>query len=187
VNLAGADLGGVTLSAALDGRLPRSSRAGSEFQFRYPSLPLLGWIVYWRDPTASFALDRSGRWSLRFDGGAASVSGDLRDIGLEEMELRGGVKRIDLDLPEPRGLVSLRFRGGVGQLLIRRPLNAPLRLRVTGGAGNVEFDGQGYGSMGGPITLTSGGQEAQSRYVIEVKGGVGRVVVSQWASLASDT
>ena len=179
VKLAVADLGGEVVRVTLDGRQPRSSRSDREFRFRYPSLPLIGWIVYWRDPSARITIDPSEQWSLRFTGGAASVSGDLRSLGLEEVQLQGGVKRIELDLPTPSGVVGLRFRGGVGQLLLRRPAGVPLRLHITGGAGHVELDGQQYGSMGGPIAMTAGATEGgQGRYEIEIKGGAGRVVVS---------
>jgi hypothetical protein len=62
--------------------------------------------------------------------------------------------------------------GGARTIRIERPRETPVRLRVAGGAGGIELDGQVVASRGGDLSLDSRDWTGKGdRYSIEVVGG----------------
>jgi hypothetical protein len=105
-------------------------------------------------------------------GGAGRVEADLRQIDLQRFQLTGGSERIQLELGEPRGEVAVGIVGGARTIRIERPRGTPARLRVSGGSGRVEFDGQAVAQKGGETTFESGGWTGRGdHFTIEVVGG----------------
>lgn len=127
---------------------------------------------------ADLALNPAIPWEIALHGGAHRLSGDLGGLPLRSLELTGGVGTVELDLGRPNGVVRLRIAGGASEIRLRRPAGVPLSLRVAGGSGRIDFDGQRLGGVGGETVLESAGaSQAADRFVVELVGGVGRVSV----------
>ncbi|WIM99206.1 hypothetical protein ACTOB_002850 [Actinoplanes oblitus] len=89
----------------------------------------------------TIVLNAAVRWTLRLDGGVTHSRLDLTGADLAALDLNGGASRIDLSLPEPRGLVPVRMTGGVDQFRVTLPDTTPVRVRVESGAGQVTVGG----------------------------------------------
>jgi DNA-binding MarR family transcriptional regulator len=126
----------------------------------------------WRKRKAAFELNATIPWSLEIVGGVERVDADLRDVGLRRFQLTGGTQRIDLALGAPTNEVQVQVVGGASAIRIDRPRHVPVRLRVSGGSGRIEVDGQALSRRGGEIALDSTGWTGRgARYVIEIVGG----------------
>ena len=126
----------------------------------------------WRTRKATFALNSAIAWEIEIVGGVERVEADLRDIELRRFQLAGGSERIHLEVGSPNGEVPVQIVGGAKAIRIERPKDTPVRLRVSGGSGRVELDGQVLGRMGGETTIDSvGWAERRDRFEVEVVGG----------------
>jgi DNA-binding MarR family transcriptional regulator len=136
------------------------------------------WSWSSRDLRSDFTLNARVPWDIEVAGGANRFQARLADIDLRSFELTGGVNQLRLTLGRPTGDVPIRLASS-NTIRIERPVGAALRLRVAGGAANVEFDGQKLGAMGGHPNLESTGAGAASdRYSVEINGGVARLTVA---------
>lgn len=134
----------------------------------------------WRKRTADITLNAGLPWTVDIQGGASTLTGDLRDVDVRSMDLMGGASNLELSLGQPRGLVPIRVVGGIGTLRVDRPHGAAIQLRVVGGIGKAEIDGQHVGGKGGKSLIESrGAGSSANRFTIEVVGGAGRAEVDQ--------
>jgi DNA-binding MarR family transcriptional regulator len=132
----------------------------------------------WRKRVATMALSVELPWAIEIVGGIQRVEADLRAISLRRLELTGGTERVQVELGPPDGEIPVRIVGGAKTIRIEHPSDAPLRLRVRGGASQVELDGQVLGKMGGDISVDSRGWAGSTdRYAVEVVGGAKTVTV----------
>jgi hypothetical protein len=70
--------------------------------------------------------------------------------------------------------------GGASAVSVRRPAGVPARVRVAGGATNLTFDDERFGSLGGETRLAStGADDAAERYDVEVDGGASKLSVTE--------
>lgn len=126
----------------------------------------------WRRRKAAVALNATIPWSLEIVGGVERVEADLRDVPLRRFQLTGGTQRIELGLGAPKDEVQVQVVGGSSAIRIDRPRNVPVRLRVSGGSGRIEVDGQALSQRGGEIAIdTTGWTGRGGRYAVEVVGG----------------
>jgi DNA-binding MarR family transcriptional regulator len=136
------------------------------------------WSWSSRDLRSDFTLNARVPWDIEVAGGANRFQARLADVDLRSFELTGGVNQLRLTLGRPTGDIPIRLASS-NSIRIERPAGAALRLRVAGGAANVEFDGQKLGAMGGHPNLESPGASAASdRYSVEINGGVARLTVA---------
>ena len=75
-------------------------------------------------------------------------------------------------LPPPRGIVPVHVAGGVNDLSVVRPTGTAARLRVRGGASNVDFDGRRFSAMGRDARWASTDGDDPDQYEIEISGGI---------------
>lgn len=126
----------------------------------------------WRKRRASFDLNPAVPWTFEIFGGVERLQADLRGLRLSKFQLTGGADRLQLELPRPDGEVQVQMVGGAKTIRIERPRETPVRLRVAGGAGGIELDGQIVASRGGDLSLDSRDWTGKGdRYSIEVVGG----------------
>lgn len=134
----------------------------------------------WRKRHADVALNVTIPWDVELNGGANKVTGDLEAVDLRSFSMQGGVDRFRLVLGQPSGVVSINLTGGVSQLHLERPTGVPVQLRIDGGAGSVALDRQKLGGVGGGTVLESQDtSRSADRYVVELTGGAGRIVVRE--------
>jgi len=132
----------------------------------------------WRQRRADVALNASVPWDVEIIGGSNKLQGKLALVDLRSFELTGGASQLRLMLGRPTGIVPIRLVGGASNARFERPTGVPVQLKLSGGAGGVEFDGQKLGSTAGHSVLeTSGASAASDRFVIEVTGGASRISV----------
>lgn len=134
----------------------------------------------WGRTSADVRLSPSVRWAIEIRGGVSHWDGDLRELELAGIEVRGGVNKVDLRLPRPTETVLVRVSGGVNRLTLLRPGSVPARVQIGGGASKLELDSQYLGAVGGPVRLeTPDYSNAAGRYELEVGGGASRITIGQ--------
>jgi hypothetical protein len=179
VTIVGAD--GTTDLASLrfEGTAPMVFADDGRLTIEYPRVSPSEWLRPNRRAVA-VTLNSSLPWELVFSGGVSRLRGDLATLALRSLEIRRGANEVEIDLPEPRGIVSVRIRGGANKVTLRRPTGVPLALVVAGGVSTLTFDDESWGSTGGPMRLASpGAAESPNRYEVEVGGGASRLSIAE--------
>ena len=132
----------------------------------------------WGRTSADVRLNASSSWAIEIRGGVSHWESDLRNLELTGIEVQGGVNKVDLQLPPPKGSSIVRISGGVSHLTLRRPAGVPARLQIGGGASKLELDAQYLGAVGGPVRLeTPDYSNATDRYDVEIGGGASQIRV----------
>ena len=134
----------------------------------------------WRSQSASITLNASVPWSVLLKGGMWQLTADLRQLRLESLKVGGGASDVEVWLPAPSGIVPVVISGGASSVKLHRPAGVAARAAISGGASELEFDGQrlGIGSLGGHNVLESSGFETTAdRYEIRFSGGASQVII----------
>lgn len=152
-------------AARFRGPRPAVRTDGAQITITYPRVGL-------GRPRAEVTLSREAAWEIVL-GGVAWMGADLTGLALRGLGIDGGARHVELSLPGPRGVVPIRIRGGVSDLVLHRPAGTAATLTVSGGVRRLAFAGQSFGAVGGGLALsTPGGADASDRYEITVGGGV---------------
>lgn len=122
-------------------------------------------------------LDRRVSWRVRLSGGAVTEVLDLRGGRLAGIDLTAGATRIELSLPEPRGVVPVRMAGGATDFTVHLPPGVATAVRVGGGAATVVVDGVRRSNLPGGTSVAS--SDAADRYEIDAAAGVSTLVVDR--------
>ncbi len=142
------------------------------------------WFLEWGQQDADIALNTSIPWQIEIRGGAAGVTADLTGLDLIELTVSYGMSSVDLNLPFPSGTVPLRISGGASDVVVKHPAGVPVRVRFSGWASAVQFDGETLSGVRNDLYLQSPGYEdATGRYDIEISGNASMVTIS--AAVAS--
>jgi hypothetical protein len=115
---------------------------------------------------ADVALNASVPWELIFSGGVSRLRADLRDVVLRSLEIARGASDVEVDLPEPQGIVSVRIGGGASKVTIRRPAGVGARVSIEGSS-------VVHGSI-----AAHGASTSRNRFEIELGGGASEVTIS---------
>jgi hypothetical protein len=112
-----------------DGPKPRVTQAGGVISIDYPRFnPFI-----WGRTSAAVTLSPSVAWVIEIRDGVAHWDGDLRHLQVAAIDVRGGVSKVELRLPQPAGVVPIRVSGGVSHLTLQRPATVPARVQIAGG------------------------------------------------------
>jgi DNA-binding MarR family transcriptional regulator len=130
----------------------------------------------WRERQAAVSLNTTIPWDIEVSGGASKLQGKLLDLDLRSFTLDGGADQLRLTLGRPAGRVPIRVTGGANRVRIERPMQVPIRLKVTGAAGGIEFDRQRLGGSTHTVLESTGASEAKDRYEVEI-GAASRIAV----------
>lgn len=151
--------------------VPAVAVEGGTVTVTYPRISPRGWVGPWGSRRGSVTLSADATWTLSIRG-VAHLDADLRDVGVEAIDIARGASRVKIRLPRPAGIVPIRVSGGVNDMAIRRPAGTAARLRVGRGVADLRFGEQRFGAVGGALHLeTPGGGLADDRYDIEISGG----------------
>lgn len=161
--------------ACFTGATPKVEVAGGEVTVRFPRrLKILGP----RDQGAEMTLNAAVPWTIDVRGGAANIDADLTALSLVSFGVTWGMASATLRLPVPSGVVPVRLSGGVANVDIIRPVGTAVRLKVKGGFGSLNVDGEAVFPTGGRYQVQSSGFEtATDRYEIEISGGAAVISV----------
>jgi hypothetical protein len=135
----------------------------------------------WGRTSAAVTLSPSVVWVIEIRGGVAHWDGDLSQLEVGAIDVRGGVSKVELRLPPPAGVVPIRVSGGVSHLTLQRPGQVPARVRIGGGASKLELDTQYLGAIGGPVRLETPGYGSGDggKYDLEIGGGASKVTIKR--------
>jgi len=166
---------GALFSARFEGRPPRVTARQGTVAIAYPRFGSFGW----KRSGAAVSLSPVVPWDLELRGGVARLEADLGRLELARLEVRGGSHAVQVRLPHPHGTVPVRLTGGASDIAFLRPAGAEARLRVTGGVTSLRFDAQRLGAVGGTVLLeTPGFARAEHRYDLEFTGGAAGLSVT---------
>jgi DNA-binding MarR family transcriptional regulator len=125
-------------------------------------------------------LNPSATWSLDVEGGITDVDGDLREIPVGGVEIRGGVNHLRLQLPRPSGTVRIGLEGGSSDIRISRPAGVPVAVMARNGVADLRLDEQRTKASATELRLETARYDRQpDRYLLELAGGVERLVVRE--------
>jgi hypothetical protein len=125
-------------------------------------------------------LTLSGRvpWAIKASMGMSDVSADLQDLELTDLEISGGVSRLEVRLPRPKAAVRVRIGAGASNLELIRPAGVPVRVRIGGGASRLAIDEFHDAAGRGKTDWRSPDYDlVEGRYDIEIGAGASKVTV----------
>ena len=122
-------------------------------------------------PVWDLKLNQSVPLNLKAEMGAGSMRADLSGLTLKDLNLKLGVGQLDVTLPA--GSWSGRLECAVGEMIIRVPQNAALRLHLERGIAGVSLP-DGY-TREGTLILSPGASTAGSVIDLQVNQPVGGV------------
>jgi hypothetical protein len=167
--------------AHFEGPLPAVRAEGGTVSIRYHSFSFFDWLRYavqWDATIADVAINPAVPWDVEIRGGVSRINADLRELALRSLHVRGGASRVEIWLPRPEGTVSVDIGGGASNVTLYHPRDVPVRLHVHGGASSLTLDEQHFGAVGGALRLeTSGYAGAGGRYEVEIGGGASRLTI----------
>lgn len=160
--------------------IPKVSVQNGTVTIHY-QLSLAEWVKHallWQGHAARVSLNTSIPWGINLRGGVGNMQADLRDVNLKSLMFSGGINRAEILLPRPSGHVAIHVMGGASRLTFLYPDGVNVQLRVHGGANNLTFGGQFFGSLAGKVELeTPGYREATDRYELRVFSGASHLTV----------
>jgi hypothetical protein len=159
------------------GPKPRVTQADGVISIDYPRFnPFI-----WGRTSAAVTLSPSVAWVIEIREGVAHWDGDLRQLQVAAIDVRGGVSKVELRLAQPAGLVPIRVSGGVSHLTLQRPGTVPACVQIGGGASKLELDTQYLGAIGGPVRLETPdyGSGDGGKYDLEIGGGASKVTIKR--------
>src|SRR5262245_2914833 len=137
--------------AHFEGPAPRVAMRDGTVSIHYRRLSLAEWARYallWGRHAAEITLNIAIPWQIEIRGGVSKFGADLREMRLESLEVRGGASEVDVLLPPPAGIVTVRIGGGASNVALRRPSGVAVGVQVRGGASKLTFDDQHFGAIG---------------------------------------
>jgi DNA-binding MarR family transcriptional regulator len=160
-----------------DGAMPQVRVRDGRVLVQYRGIPF-----DFRKRVATMALNPTIPWEIAVVGGVNRLEADLRDVDVRRFDLTGGTERLQLELGLPTGEMNIKLTGGARTIRVERPHAVPVRLRLMGGTGSVELDGQLFGKKGGEAVIESRGwKDTGDRIAVEVTGGSKSITIVERA------
>ena len=117
----------------------------------------------------------SGRipWRLDLSSSAASCTIDLRAVPLQALDLDGTASEVTVMLPRPSMRVPLHIAGNASDVVIRRPADTAMQVRLRHGAPSLmapslTIDGHDFSAAGSKPYRTPDYAEAAQRYEVDI-------------------
>jgi hypothetical protein len=156
--------------ARFEGKVPDVWVDGGTVTVKYrPSL---------HPPRGEIALSGQVPWAINARMGMSDVVADLQELELTDLEISGGVSRLEVRLPRPKAAVRVRIGAGASNLQLIRPAGVPVRVRIGGGASKLAIDDFHVGAAGGKTDWRSPDYDlVEGRYDIEIGAGASKVTV----------
>jgi hypothetical protein len=165
--------------ASFEGVVPDVKTKDGVVTIRYPRRL---WMLGGGQGAAEITLNTALPWWIVIQGGASEITGELSELNLAGLEVKGGMSTIHLELPVPYSVVPVLISGGASQITIQRPAGVPAQVHLKGWASMLVFDEQTYSNLGNDVRLHSPGYEGTTPgYDFEVASSVSTVtIVSEW-------
>ncbi len=162
--------------ASFEGPAPEVKVKDGVVTIRYPRRL---WALAGKDRVADVALNAAIPWQIMTQGGAMEINAELGRLNLAELEIKGAMSMIRLELPRPSGVVPLRINGSASAISVRRPAGVPARVHLKGWASTLIFDDQTFGTVGNDAWLHSPGYTGTTPgYDIELASSVSTITIT---------
>ena len=166
--------------ASFGERMPIVAVRGGVVSIRYTRVASCDWTVNRPERPAEVALNAGIPWDVEVRGGASRLLADLSGLRLGSLSVDGGASRLEVVLPAPSGTVTVVILGGASNVAIHRLAGVAVRLRLDGGATNLDFDERHIGAAGGELDLRSLDYDgATDYYGITVTGGANNLSIDK--------
>ena len=153
--------------ARFEGKVPEVRVDGGTVTVKYrPSL---------HRTTGELTLSGRVPWAIKASMGMSDVVADLQELELTDLEISGGVSRLEIKLPRPKAAIPVRIGAGASNLELIRPAGVPVRVRIGGGASKLaidDFRGSGRIDWRSPDY-----DQLAGRYDIEIGAGASHLTV----------
>jgi Domain of unknown function (DUF5668) len=116
-------------------------------------------------------------WNFNVNTGAASDTFQLLSVKVGSMDLSTGASHEDITLGVPAGVVPISINGGALTVHLHRPSGTDASVQVSGGAVNLNADGQQYHTVGDQSWQSIGYNGAGNAYRVDVNGGACNVTM----------
>lgn len=149
----------------------------AEFSRLAPSVVVQGGVVKvfyrqallnWNANSANVQLNPHIPWHLELTSSGASCHADVRALTLRGIELQTKGSSIEVLLPQPKANIPIRIGGNASTVVLRRPADTPVQLRVQRGVAHVLLDGAPLDVTAGKPYQTPHLAEGAERYDIEL-------------------
>lgn len=158
--------------------------SGGTVSVRYRHFPFSR--GFWSERPGEILLNTTLPWTIEIWGGASKLDADLTDIDLAGLNVTGGLSKVNVMLPPPKGIVPITMTGGVSHLTLRRPRGTEIRVTVNGGAAGLSLDDSYFGAIGGETRWqTPGFVDAEDRYELMINGGASKVTLERYRVIDS--
>jgi len=105
--------------------------------------------------------------------GAGQAELDLGSLALRDVQVQGGVGKLDMDLRgDPKHDYNVHIHGGVGEATVRLPSSAGVYAEASGGIGSIETPNL---RRAGGHWVNDAYEQAKVRIHVTVEGGVGSI------------
>lgn len=162
--------------ADFEGSLPNIKVEEGNVTIRYPQRM---WLVDRGQRMADVRLNTVIPWRIVIHGGASEITAELGGLDLAELEVKGGMSMIRLELPKPSGVVPIQISGGASEIMVRHPVGVAVRAHLKGWVSEFIFGDQTFSAMGNDMRLQSPGYTATGPcYDIEVASSASMVTIT---------
>jgi hypothetical protein len=123
-------------------------------------------------------------WSISANSGAATDTFQLAHVNVRSIDVNTGASREEITLGKPSGVVPITVNGGALTVHLHRPAGIPASVKVSGGAVNLDADGQQHRGIGNQSWQSAGYEGAADAYRVEINGGACTVGIDAGGSAA---
>jgi hypothetical protein len=124
-------------------------------------------------------------WSIAANSGAATDTFQLANVNVRSIDVNTGASREEITLGKPSGVVPITVNGGALTIHLHRPPGTPASVKVSGGAVNLDADGQQHRGIGNQSWQSAGYEGAADAYRVEINGGACTVGIDASGSAAA--
>lgn len=174
--------GAAHLTIRVDGSMEDLYRA--RFEGKVPDVRVDGGIVVVtyrmsiRPTRGEIILSGRVPWVIEGAFGMSDVVADLEDLDLRSLEISGGASAIEVRLPRPNEPTRVRIGGGASNVELIRPTGVPVRVLIGSGVSNLAIDDFRVGSAGGKTDWRSPDyDQVEGRYDVEIGAGASKVTI----------
>lgn len=127
---------------------------------------------------AKIYLNTSPIWNIKAEVGAGAIDFDLSRYKVKNLTFKGGAASFETKLGMPLESSEISIESGVASIEIAIPRAAACRIHVESGLSSKDFPGFNKQSDGSYVT--EGFEEASSKYLINLKGGLSSFSVERY-------
>lgn len=114
--------------------------------------------------------------TLDLETGASETALDLRELQVQELQLRTGASDTQVDLPARAGHTRVRVEAGVAAVTLRVPGGVAARILASGALAGIDVDTTRFPRSGGRYE-SPGYEAAENRVEIDVRSALGSVEI----------